>query len=389
MDPLTAGIGAGQLLGGIIQYYNSEKARGAEASRLQQISDEFDKIKPPNYNFKVFDPPALQTQALAQPQFQNQPLTPAMSAYVQQAAPTTIQNTADMQTGRAAQLAALQRLQSVGAGEFDPQYQQAVQTASRQAAADAQSRNSAILQDYARRGQSGSGLNLATQLSSNAQIGNNQGLANLQAATNAYKNRLSALSSGAQIGSQINQDDANTQGRNANIINNFNQQVAGNRQTWGNNQANVLNNNALNNQQTYNQTAQNTYNNANTERNAQNNIQTQLANWNVNQADRQNNLQNMQYQNQLGQLNGKFGISNAQGANNLGAAQDRNAAIQGLTNAGTTVGQGYLANQQSINNNVNADNRANLQSTGSWMTPEELQQRRQSYSGGNSSYTDY
>lgn len=444
MDPITLGVGAAAL-GSLVQLYNAEQARGAEKSRLKDIENLYNSIKPPDYNLKVTDPPQLHEEALQKPEFsgpqaapkfnldkltpqqfkQVGQFIPQVAPYIAEQAPQVIQKTGDMKAGRDAQLAALQKFKQVGAGEFDPEYQEQVTKASRVAQADAQSRQASLLQDFARRGQSGSGLNLAAQIGSNSQAMNNEAMNNLSAASQAYKNRLGALSQGAQLGAQIGQEDQSFQGQNANIINAFNQRMSASQQNYQNqraqqmnqanqynlgNQQNIANMNTQNANQAqqqqqsrldeltkygaqYNTQERNRqdelakygYGQDVNERNYQNQLAMSKYGMAQDQQNRQNQMLTQQYQNQLGQAGIKAGVSNQMGQQSLGATQDRNSAIQGLANIGLQYGQGQQAQgAQSSRNAANAD-QAFYQKQGRFMNDDELG----AYKKRQDSYNDY
>jgi hypothetical protein len=441
MDPITIAA-AGMAVSGLVQLYNSEKARGAEQKRLNEIESLYNDLVPPDYDLSVQDPPELHTERLAQPEFSSAiaapkwnlaklspeqfkqvgKLVPEAAPYIAEAAPQLVEKTKDMKTGRDAQLNALKRFMEVGAGDFDPEYQEAVTKASRQAQAEAQSRQQSILQDFARRGQSGSGLSLAAQMGGASQAMDREAMANMSAASDAYRNRLTALSQGASLGGQIQSDDTNLQARNSDIINSFNQRMAAGRQNWENSRAA-----SLNNAQQYNlgiaqgldnanvearnlaardqQSRQDDYTKYNTslaqnqqarqdsnskwgyeaarqERGDQNAMIQSQATWQAGERDRLNKIRSQMYQDQVDKAGMKAGVSNQRGALDISAAQDRNAAIQGLANAGATYAQSSAANSSARSGQLAADDRAYMEKNGSFMNDEE-RQKRQGY------YNDY
>ncbi len=412
MDPITAVAIGGSLISGIVQHYNAEKARGANEDELRKIEEMFNAIKPPDYDVSIDAPPELHREAIASPKFSASiqspnfdmsKLSPArlelvgkyvpdLAPLIKEVAPTTIQNTGDMQTGRNAQLAALKKFTQVGEGGFDPEYEQKIQQAARSAQTEAQGRQGALMDTYARRGLGGSGLELAAQLGSNSQAMDRLASTNQQAASDSYKNQLQALAQGANLGGQIQSQDQSLQSQNASIINSFNQRMSQQQQDYEQQRANQLNQaqvqnlaNAQNvsNQNVSNQNqfalnqqgrtddlakygygaqvdaqkrqdalAQQQYGNQVNERNTQNSIAQSLADWNANQKKTQNSLKSQQYQDQLGKASGLAGNYQAQGQSALQAAADKNQAISGISGA---VTQGALAygNQQQT-----ADDRA-------------------------------
>lgn len=400
MDPITAVAVGGSLISGIVQYYNAEKARGAAADQLKKIEALFNSIKPPDYNVSIDAPPALHQEAIASPQFSASiqspqydmsklspeklqvvgQYIPQLAPLIKEVAPTTIQNSKDMQTGRAAQLEALKKFTQVGEGGFDPEYAQKIQQASQSAQQQAQARQGALQDSYARRGIGGSGLELAAELGSNSQAMNGLASANQQAATDSYKNQLQALAQGAGIGSQIQSQDQSIQSQNASIINSFNQRMSQQQQDYEQNRANqqnqaqvqnlaaaqgVSNQNVANSnqfalsqqqrgdtianaghqaavdaQKRQDALAQQSYQNQVGERNNQNSVATTLAQWNANQRASQNQLASQGYQDQLSKASGMAGNYQAQGHNILQSAADQNQALSGISGA---IAQGALS----------------------------------------------
>lgn len=402
MDPMTIMVGA-SLVSGLAQAYTSAKARDASQAELDAIKAKFDSIAPPEYNLKITDPPKLITQKIQAPKYGaelQQPnwnlaafkpedmklvgkYAPEAAQKITEANPTLITKSADMQTGRAAQLAALQRFKQIGEGGYDPEFQQAVQTARMGAQAEAQSRQNSILQDFARRGQSGSGLSLAAQLGGASQAMNTNAMQGMDAATQAYRNRLQALSQGAQLGGQISSEDQNLQANNANIINAFNQRMSANEQAYLNNRADLANqaqqynlqnaqslanqnvqarnqasladrsrlddimranlNLAQSNQSRQDQLANLAYERAASDRDYTNNAALQTANWNRQNVRDQNEMKSKQYQDLLGKAQAASGLSQQQNALTMQGAQDRNALIGGVGNVAMTYGMGQQA----------------------------------------------
>lgn len=405
MDPITVATIAGSAISGLAQYYNAEKARGASEAELKKIEDLYNNIKPPNYDVSIDAPPQYHAQAIQSPQFaasiqspkfdlskytpekltQVAKYVPEMAPMIKEAAPQLIQNSSTMKLGRDAQIAALKKLSSIGSGEFDPEYAQKVQQAARQAQSEAQSRQQSLMDSFARRGLAGSGLELAASLAGNAQSMDRQAMTNQQAATDAYRNQMSALAQSGQIGGQLFAQDQNLQAQNAGIINAFNQRMSAAQQNWEQQRAQALNdaqvrnlaeqqrisdqntNNAnaatladrqrmdelakfgynanMQQQQRSDTLAQNDYNRQLNERNYQNSLAESIANWKAQQKANQNNLKTQTFNNQMNQANGLAGQYRSNAQNILQSAADRNQAISGLAGAASTIGMNYQAQQ--------------------------------------------
>lgn len=442
MDPITLGIMAGaSVLGGLAQYHSAEKGRKASKRQLDKIEAIFNAIKPPDYDLSITDPPQLHMEKLSLPEFSDPlfapkfdlsklspedikmigKMNPELPALIYEAEPTLIEKTKDMEEGREAQLRALRKLSQIGESDFDPEYQQRVQEAARQAQGQAQSRQASIMQDFARRGVAGSGLNLASQMGATASAMDRAAQVNQAAATDAYRNRLNALMSGAQLGSQIGTEDRDLQSRNAGIINAFNQRVSRQQQDYENARAA-----AMNNAQRYNigvgqgieaqnvsarnqaamadqaridalakyganfaqseaaradRNAQQQYQNRFGQQQYQNTLAAGQAAWEAGEKDKQNALRRQQFQDQTAIAQGKSGIAGQQAAGEISAARDRNALIQGLTN---TALMGGMASQQASNQGRTAFNTANnayMARTGKFMDPDQKRSWEESYEG--------
>jgi len=241
--------------------YSGAAARGASAEELARMAAIFEKIKPPEYDLSISAPPKLHEERLQSPKFSGKldhtnyemsklkpeeykvigKYSPEIPKFIKEEAPKLIEQSEGMKKGREAQMNALRRLTEVGSGEFDPQYQEMVSKASRAAQNEAQSRGASLIQDFARRGQGGSGISLAAQIGSNAKSMDSIAEANQSAASESYRNRLNALVSGAELGGRISGEDIELQQRNNDLINSFNQRMASGRQRWENDQAGALN----------------------------------------------------------------------------------------------------------------------------------------------------
>jgi hypothetical protein len=438
---IAAAIVGAAVIGAAVQYYNSEKARGASKEHLKQIEEAFNAIKPPDYDLTIQDPPKLHEQALQSPKFSDPmeapkfnldalkpeqfkligKMDPQIAAYVAEANPKLIERTKDMDTARQAQMSALRRFQDIGKGEFDPQYAEAVQKAARSAQGEAQSRQASIMQDFARRGFAGSGLNLASQMGAASQSMDRTAAANQAAASEAYRNRLNALMQGAQLGGQINQEDVGLQSRNADIINGFNERMSRNRQAYENQRVAALNNaqqynlgtaqglanmnvnaaneNAQGHQRRLDEltkygagfaqdernradrNAQQTYANQDAERRYLNSIITSKAAWEAGEREKLNKIRSQQFQDQMDIARGKSGIASQRMEADMSAARDRNAMVQGVTNAGMMGAMAYGNSQAAQQNDYNRANMAYYERKGEWMGPEESEKYRQSYEG--------
>lgn len=408
MDPVTIGVIGATAISGLVQAYQSEKARGASKQKLAEIERAYSEIVPPEYNLKIDDPPALHQEMINSPKFAEAvqspnfdlsaftpeklkevgQLAPQLAPFIKEVTPTLIQQSETMKKGREAQVQALDKLTKIGAGGFDPEYAQKVQQAQAGAQAQARAQQASLMDTMNRRGVGGSGLEMAAALQGNASAMNTAAQTQQQAATDAYRNQLNALAQGATLGGQLYSQDQSTQAQNAAIINAFNQRMSSQQQDYEQRNADVLNQAAAANlankqnianqnvqnanaatmadrqrlddlakfgytaatqqQQIANQNAQTQYQNALGERNYQNQIAESLANWKNTQRLQNDARQQQMFNNQMAVTSGKSGIGQTQANSILQSAADKNQAISGLANAAIT-GAGMYQNQQNIN----------------------------------------
>lgn len=407
MDPITIGVVGAAVIGGLVQAYNSEKARGASKEKLAEIERSYKALIPPDYDLSIQDPPELHAQAIQSPKFaaavqspnfdisaytpeklkEVGQLAPQLAPFIKEVTPTLIQQTETMKKGKDAQIQALDKLTKIGAGGFDPEYAQKVQQAQSGAQAQARAQQASLMDSMNRRGIGGSGLEMAAALQGNASAMNSSAQAQQQAATDAYHNQLNALSQGANIGAQLYSQDQSTQAQNANIINLFNQRMSAAQQNYEQNNANVLNQAAASNlankqnianqnvqnsnaaamadrqrlddlakfgytsavqqQQIANQNAQTQYGNAVNERAYQNSIAQSLADWQNNQRLQNDARKQQMFNNEMAKTAGAAGVGQTQANSILQSAADRNQGISGITNAAVTGATMYQGQQNS------------------------------------------
>lgn len=392
------GVAAVAVVSGLVQYYQAEKARGAAQSKLDSIEKKFNQMVPPDYDLSILQPPALHQEvlqspkfaaALESPQFISTAFTPEnlksvgnmvpqLAPMIKEIAPTVIKVSDDMKKGREAQLKALDKLTKVGEGGFDPEYAQKIQQAEQKSQQEARALQQTLADTYNRRGIGGSGLELAAAMQGNASALDRAAATNQQAATDAYRNQLAALSQSAALGGDIYNQDQGLQSQNAAIINAFNQRTSAAQQMWEQQNADTMNQaqaqnlqnqqriadaNVMNrnqaalsdrsrmdelakynyaNQQQQQQRsdslAQQQYENKLGERNYQNQVAQSLADWQRQQRDYQNDMNQTIFANKMGILGGQTGVAGQQSQNILQTAADKNRALGGVTEAALKYG---------------------------------------------------
>jgi len=405
MEPVTIAV-ASAAVAGLVQAYNSHKNRGENKKELRKIEALFNKIVPPNYDLTIMDPPELHNKRLAMPEFspdnpsanwdisklepkdlqQVEKFSPQVGKLIREKAPELIRETEDTKMGRDAQRKAMQRFTDISEGGYDPQLQQRVQEARQRAQSEAQSRSESTMQDFARRGIGGSGLELAAKIGGSAEAMDRNAMMGLQAETDAYRNQLNALSQGASLGGDLRRQDVDIQSKNAAIINNFNQRMSKRHQDWEMNRANAMNAADLRNIQeaqrisdfntqsknraderqqsrmddiTYKQyqekidklrrmdeLAKWKYGAEGQERAYMDNAAILNSKWKQGERNWANDMKSQMYNDEMKKLSGQAGIGRDYMANRTQAAQDTNAAIQGLGNLGMAYGMQMNANNQ-------------------------------------------
>jgi hypothetical protein len=400
-------IAAGAMVvGGLVQLYNSEKARGASRDRLREIEKLYASITPPDYDLSISDPPNLHQERLQMPQFgsaEAQPkwdlkkleprelqliekFTPQIAPMVYEQNPTLIKKTENMKMGADAEKKALRRFMDIGEGDFDPVYQQRVKEARDRAQSEAQSRGASITQDFARRGIGGSGMELAAKMGASSQAMDRNAQMGMQAESQAYQNQLQALAQGASLGGQIQDRDIGLQSKNASIINDFNQRMSRRHQQWNQMRADQLNAADLRNIQEaqriadQNTMSRNQYDQRHQSRMddiAMKNYQTKIdemnrqdalkkwqygaegqerayqdqasilkSKWMQDEKRYGNTMKNQIYNDQLARAAGRAGTSAQMSNLQMQGTRDRNSAIQGLANMGMSYAMNQESNQQ-------------------------------------------
>lgn len=439
MDPISIAVVGTMAVSSLVNLYNAEKARGADRRRLKEIRQLFEKIKPPDYDVSIDAPPQYHEQALQSPKYAD-PLQapkfdtsrlspedlksvgkyiPEVAPYIAQAAPELIKQSQDALAARDVQRKALQKYMTMGETGDDAISAQASAMAAQQAGMDARSRSQAVLQDAQRRGQLGSGMQLAAQLQGNAYASNQEAMARMQAASDAQRRRLEALASGASLGGQIYNQDISLASRNADIINDFNRQMAQGRQNYEMQRAASLNdaqrfnlqmqqelanrNVAARNeaqrqnlgrsddltryqsqfaqgqQQRADRLAQSDYENQRYERDYRNRLAESKAQWAAQQRANYNKMLGQQYDDQMRWASGMAGMGNTERQAAREYAQDRAQAVQGLANAGMSGLDYYNKDRQWQRQQTAADDRAMMESQGRWMTDDERRRRKAYY----------
>jgi hypothetical protein len=369
------GVIAVAVVSGLVQAYNSAQARGANKAELNKIKASFDAIVPPEFDVSINDAPKYITEKLQGANLDFSKITPELyktigqyapeaAKYVAEANPTLVKGTAASKEGRQAQIEALRGYKQIASGD-NPELRAAMEDAGRAAQQQAQSRSQSLLQDAQRRGDASSGLSYAAMLQGNSDA-MNQGAANSrEAAIQGYKAKLDALQQSGVMGRNLANDELSQEQTNAGIINDFNQRTSKNYQAYLQNRAELQNqaqmynlqaqqatsdkNTSLQNENNrfnltnQNQLAQQQYGNQRDERNYQNSLAAQQAQWAASEKARQNELKQTTFNNQTQIANGRAGIGAQQINMNNQSAADKNNIVSGLAQGAAGA---YAANQE-------------------------------------------
>lgn len=378
------GVAAVAVVTGLIQAYQSEKARGANSAKLKEIERMFAQIVPPEYDISINTPPQYVTEKLQGANLDLSSITPEQfkvmgtyapeaAQYVAEANPQLVQQTATGQEGRQSQIDSLREFKKLMSGE-NPELKARMQEAANASQSQAQSREQSLLQDSQRRGTLGSGVSFAAMLQGNSDSMLGGAQAGRDAAVEAYRAKLQGTQQAGTMGRQLAQDELGQQQTNADIINQFNQRTSRNYQEYLNNRQqlanqaqmfnlqnaqdignkNVAQGNefAVMNQKNKNALGQQQYENARGERNYADSQAEKLAQWAAQEKARQNDLKTQTYQNSIAKANGMAGLGGQQMQQTTQNAQDRNAIIGAV---GSTVAGGYANQQQTDANKANWD----------------------------------
>jgi hypothetical protein len=175
---------------------------------------EIDKIETPDLQFRRREIPQMGDYK------------PNIYEYKPETAPRTIEDSAAGKQGLAAQLETLRQMQDIAGRESDPRFEALLNRANRRTQEAAQGRSGYLQEQFARRGQLGSGMALAAQLSSASQAQDEAAELAQTAAAESYKNRLEAIMKSGELGRTIRTDEAEIQNKNAAIINDFNRRLS-------------------------------------------------------------------------------------------------------------------------------------------------------------------
>lgn len=201
MDPMTLaalGLGAASLVSGLYGgYLSGEQQDQAMEDRKKAYAQ-----------WLAINVPDPKQQEIELEKFVSQgKLSPQMEKLIQQK-PTEMNKITSDPTTRAAQIAALTKLQDISSqGGMDAQARQMQNEALSRSAQQERGQRGAILQNYSERGLGGSGAELAAQLMAQQGSANQAAMVGGQSAAAAQERALQALMGSANLGGSIRGQD--------------------------------------------------------------------------------------------------------------------------------------------------------------------------------------
>lgn len=358
MGVIALGIGA---VTGIAQYYQAEKARKASQQRLDKIEALFRKLVPPNYDLSIEAPPEMHTENLEKNFAKELPKTkfdkslikqvgeflPDFPKLVKEEAPQLLKETKITKEDAERQREAIKEFDRIAKSETDPRFRLLVERAKKRAQSEAQSRGETIKTNMARRGISGSGLEMAAQLGSSASAMDRLADIEMQAAADAYKNRLEALATGSDLSAKLANRDMDKQRYNLDLINKFNERMSErsqkleDRRSELQNEANIKNLRERQRLEELNRSRGDVIAGREAEEARMDvNRADKIKEWTYRQRlaerDRLNKLRRQQYEDQLSQFRGMAGLEDARRTSEEQSSRDKISAIGTL---GDTAGK--------------------------------------------------
>lgn len=365
MDPVTA-IAIAQGISALGQMYEAEKAAGASRKRLKDLERAFGQLKPPSMRVTIDQAGTLSPEYLAERvppvDYDMSSIPPEVYEAVGEYKPDALKFFPGLpnvpyitpqagETGKQAQLTALQEMQRIASGET-PDYALREQLFKTRQAADlaGQQRQESILRDFARRQMLGAGTQQLAQLQAAGDVTNRQAAADVAAGAESYRNRLNMLSQSAALGGTVKEQERAFAARNADLINDFNRRMSEGYQDY------LYRQNALSNQAQLMNLQQR-------QRIAEKNVASQAEAARYNQqkrnalmeAQRQQEIgertrylggQQQDYANRFQQLAAQKGLSGMGMEMDIGLGKQRAGIYQGLGDAATKMIMAYDKNKK-------------------------------------------
>tara|TARA_R110002020_G_scaffold1170_3_gene5769 strand:+ start:13817 stop:15217 length:1401 start_codon:yes stop_codon:yes gene_type:complete len=243
-EPVTmAALYAGAVvLGAIVNWWNGDEGRKADDEKRTKIKAIFDKIKPPDYDLTLNDPPELHKEALANPQYAKDlaktvfskdvikdlgKFIPETIKMIREEDPLLLSDSKAGKRYRKSAEAALEEFDRIRkTGGMDARFRSLIERAKRNLRQEQQARSATSQQQMARRGMADSGAALISQLHQGQAGSDRMAEMEERAAGDAYRNRLQAIASGGELGSKLRGQELDIAQHNTGLINDFNRRMS-------------------------------------------------------------------------------------------------------------------------------------------------------------------
>lgn len=312
----------------LIQYINSEEGRRLQKEERQRLETLIDKLQSPRFDTAMLSPPELRVL---------ETYTPEVAEMVYEASPElTLGDSDRAQDGKAAEDSALNRFQEIVSGR-DPNADVAVIKALNDAIEASGRNRDTVLRDMARQGINPSSSEYA-QLQFGAANNSQKNMfdTSLNAALAGQARRDRALGDSANLGGKIAGYETDLERLNDSTVNQLNQRNTQARRQYLTNRANVFNQA----QQKNIDQRQNIY-----ETNANSLFEAQKR-----RQDASNKQTEANYRTETDKI--QFKTGNSRMGDIASASQDRNQAIQGVSNAALMATLLASQNEQKVNREV-------------------------------------
>lgn len=213
-------------------WMSSEQGRRASKEEREKMQRMLNDLQDPNFDAENIDYPTFEVL---------QRYVPQVSEMVQEVAPKFVELSAEAKEGRGAQLEVLRKLKEVGSQEGDILQDTAINQANREAAISNRGMQESIMENMRRRGASGSGMEMAAQLSAQQGAAERGAMGSQNAATEGYRSRLAALMQSGDLGGKLKNEETSLAEKNVGILNAFNERNATNRNAFNRNRDAITN----------------------------------------------------------------------------------------------------------------------------------------------------
>lgn len=210
----------------IAQWMNSESARNASSAERAQMQELLSRVQEPDFDFSEITPELYSVVGKYVPEASN---------FISENNPTLVKaDSAGAKLGRDAQVDALSAMRERAKTGTDASSRALQQEAMNAQGVANQGQQGAIRDEFARRGQSGNGMELIARISGQEAAAQQGAQQSRNAVLDAQRERLQSMRDSANLGGQIRNEDVDVEWKNAGVINDFNSRTATRRQAFDN-----------------------------------------------------------------------------------------------------------------------------------------------------------